>query len=61
MKKAKITIAGVYADCPECGGPLSDKESGSHIIPINQYGKDDSFICDDCGKSFGLEARAFKN
>jgi len=58
-KTAKIQIATVYADCPECGGPLAD-ESGSHCIPVSHYTRGQQFMCDDCCKYFPLELKAWK-
>jgi transposase-like protein len=56
---AKVRLAAVYADCPVCGGSLAD-EGGSHCIPVNWYSKDQRFACDDCGREFRLEAKAWK-
>jgi uncharacterized protein with PIN domain len=60
MAKAKISLATVWADCPECGGSLSDPESGSLCIPVGLFDTTDKFTCDDCGKEFRLEAKAWK-
>jgi len=57
--EAKIQIAAVFADCPECNGALLD-DLGSTLIPVVDYSSGKKFKCEDCGKEFKLEIKAWR-
>ena len=60
MKKAKVIIVSVDVRCPYCDGDVPDTDSGSLYIDIIQHAPSDIFTCQDCGKQFQLEAKAWK-
>lgn len=57
MKNAKMTIATVEFQCPECDEFISH-EDGSHLFPA--YSIPEKLECFDCKKEFAVPAAAKK-
>jgi len=60
MKKAKINIQSVFAQCPECDEDIFNKE-GSFLIQVTEYEPDHKFECGNpiCSWKGQLEMKAF--
>lgn len=57
IPSAKVSVAAVYADCPNCGYGLSDTEDGSMLISLRNFKPEQIgkvVTCYACGQQYRL-------
>jgi uncharacterized Zn finger protein len=50
MRTAKTTVAALYVDCPNCGEPIEETGTGSHLWNANDSTREKTLTCNACGE-----------
>ena len=55
-RTAAVQITGIYANCPDCGGCLTDPVELTNWIDPRDKAPGDTFKCELCGQNWKLPA-----